>query len=80
MSVLLTDLSPIPCVGLSVCLSFRKVYCGKTADWIRMPCGVVSGVGRGIGVLDVDGDRRRERGRFGVNFGRPIVTNIGAMP
>jgi len=31
----LTDLSSIPSVGLSV----RKVYCGKTADWIRMPFG-----------------------------------------
>jgi len=32
----------IPSVGLSVCLCVRKVYCGKTADWIRMPFGVVS--------------------------------------
>jgi len=37
------DLSPSPSVGLSV----RKVYCGETADWIWMPFGVVSGVGRG---------------------------------
>jgi len=29
-----------------------KVYYGKTADWIRMSFGVVSGVGWGIGVLD----------------------------
>jgi len=28
------------------------VNCGKTADWIRMPFGVVSGVGLGMGVLD----------------------------
>jgi len=27
-----------------------KVYCGKTADWIGVQ--LVSGVGRGIGVLD----------------------------
>jgi len=44
------------CVCLSVCLlvcrSVRKVYCGKTADWIQMPFGMVSGVGRGMGVLD----------------------------
>ena len=43
-----------------------------------MPFGVVRGVGRGMGVLDVGGDRRRERGsfgQFGVNVGRPIVTN-----
>jgi len=25
------------------------VYCGKTADWIRMPFGVVSQVGEGMG-------------------------------
>jgi len=37
---------------LSVCRSVRKVYCGKTADWIRMPFGVMSGVGRGMGALD----------------------------
>jgi len=45
---------------LSVGRSVRKVYCGKTADWIRMPFGMVSGVGRGTGVLDGRGDRRRE--------------------
>jgi len=35
----------------------------------------VSGVGRGMGVLDGGDDRRRGRGSFGVNLGRPIVTN-----
>jgi len=60
---------------LSVGLSVRKVYCGKTADRIRMPFGVLSGVGRGMGVLDGSGDRRRRRGSFGVNLRRPIVTN-----
>ena len=34
------------------CLSVRKVYCGKTAEWIRMPFGMVSGVCRGVDVLD----------------------------
>jgi len=29
-----------------------KVYCGKTANWIQMLFGMVSGVGRGMGVLD----------------------------
>ena len=37
----------------SVCLSVWKVYFGKTADWIRMQFGMVSGVIRGMGVLDV---------------------------
>jgi len=40
-----------------------------------MPFGVVSGVGRGMGMLDGGGDRQRGKGSFGVNLGRPIVTN-----
>ena len=43
-----------------------------------MLLGVVSGVRRGMSELDggwVYGDRRRGRGSFGVNLGRPIVTN-----
>jgi len=35
---------------------------------------MVSGIGRGTGVLDGGGDRRRE-GKFGVNLERPIVTS-----
>jgi len=46
------DLSPIQSVGLRVSVSVRKVYGGKTAEWIRMPFGVVSEVGQGMGVLD----------------------------
>jgi len=34
-----------------------------------MPFGVVRGVGRGMGVLDGGGDRRRERASFGGEFG-----------
>ena len=40
--------------------------------------GMVSGVGRGIGVVDGDGYHRREGNSFGGEFGhprRPIVTN-----
>jgi len=40
-----------------------------------MPFGVVSGVGRAMGVLDWGGDRRREGTVLGVNVGHPIVTN-----
>jgi len=36
---------------LSVCWS-GKCIVAKLADWIRMPFGVVSGVGQGMGVLD----------------------------
>jgi len=39
------DLSSIPSVSQSVCLCVWKVYCGKLADWIRMPFGMVSEVG-----------------------------------
>ena len=39
-----------------------------------MPFGMVSGVGRGTGVLDGSGNRRRGIGSFGVNLGRPVVT------
>jgi len=42
-----------------------------------MPFGMVSGVGRVMGVLYGGGDRRRRRAVLGVNFGRPIVTNGG---
>ena len=41
---------------------------GNTADWIRMPFRVVSGIGLGMGVLDFGGDRRREGAVSGVNF------------
>jgi len=33
-------------------VSVRWVNCGKTAEWIWVPFGVMSGVGSGIGVLD----------------------------
>jgi len=36
---------------------------------------MVSGVGRGMGVLDGGDDRRREWAVLEVNLGRPIVTN-----
>ena len=40
-----------------------------------MPFGVMSGVGRGTGVLDENGYRQRGMGSFGVNLERPIKTN-----
>jgi len=48
----LTEHFPGPSVCRSVGRSVCKVYCGKTANWIWMSFGVVSGVGRRIGVLD----------------------------
>jgi len=60
---------PEPSVCLSICRSLRKLYCGEMADWIRMLFGVVSGVGRGMGVLDGGSDRRRVIGSFGGECG-----------
>jgi len=80
MRAYLTDWLPSPSVGLSVCwlicLSLRKVYCGKMADWIQVLLGVVSGVGRGIGVLDRAGDHQRGRGSFGGEFGASSCNQI----
>jgi len=71
------------CVCVSVCLSVclvcvRKVCCGKTADWIRMPFGVVSRVGLGMGIR-WGGDCRRERGSFEREFGASHCTTNGAF-
>jgi len=62
-------LSVCVCVHLSVGWPVRKVCCGKTADWIRMPFWMVSGVSRLMGELDGGGDRRREKGSFGGKYG-----------
>jgi len=47
------------------------VYCGKTAERIRMPFEVVSGVGQGMGVLDgvviVEGEEPVLEGEFGAS-------------
>jgi len=40
-----------------------------------VPLGVVSGVGRGMGVLEGGGDHRSGGGNLGVNVGHLIVTN-----
>jgi len=51
------------------------VYCDKTAEWIRMPCGMMSGVDRVMGVLDGSGKRRMKGAVLGVNLRRSIVIN-----
>ena len=68
-NIRLDRLSVCLSIGQLVCLSVCKVYCGKMADWIQMPFGLVSGVGQGMGVLDEGGDRQKGRGSFGVNLG-----------
>jgi len=59
----------------SVCRFVQRVYCGKTADCIRISFGVVSEVGRGMGVLDGDGDHQRRKGSFGVKLEHVIETS-----
>jgi len=59
-------------VCVSVCLSVRKVYYGKMAEWIQMLFGTVTGVSREMGVLD--GVVIVEMVSLGVNLGCPIVT------
>ena len=54
-----------PCVGPSV----RPVHCGKTADRIRMPFGVIGRTGPGMRQLVGFGDRFTGRGTFGGEFG-----------
>jgi len=58
----------------SVCVCVQKVQCGKTADWIRMPLAMVSGVGRGMGVLDGAVIVQGEGAVLGVNLGHSIIT------
>jgi len=60
---------------LSVGLSIQWVNGGKTADWIWMLFGVVSGVGRGMGVLDGVEIVEGEGTVLGVNVGHSIATN-----
>ena len=55
-----------------VCLSAHR-YCAKTADWIRMPFGVVSGVGLGRGVLDFGATRSSQ---ITLRTCFPLVSNI----
>ena len=45
-------------LDLSVGRSVRRVHCGKTADWIGMPFGLVKGVGREMGALDGVDDKK----------------------
>ena len=54
----------------SVCLSVQKVYYGKMADLIRMLFGVVIGVSRGMGILDVVVIVEEEGAVLAVNLGR----------
>ena len=58
-------------VGLSVC----PVHCGKTADRIRQPFGIVGRTGLEMRQEVGFGDRFTGRGTLGANLGRTIVTS-----
>jgi len=45
-----------------------------------MPLGVMSGVGRGMSVLDGGGDCQRGRDSVVVNVGPPVVTKGDFVP
>ena len=62
-------------VGASVRASVCPVHCGKTADRIRMPFGIIGQTGPGIRQIVGFRDRSTERGTFGANLGHAIVTN-----
>jgi len=68
LSYCLAHLLVCVCVCSYVCQS-EKIYCGITADWIRMSFGMVNGVGRGISALDGGGNCQRGKGSVGDEFG-----------
>ena len=64
-------------------MSVRKVYCDKTADSIRMPFGIVSRVGRGMGVLDgvhvPQGKKRFWRSVVPIGFNSVFFEHVHAL-
>ena len=64
---------------LSVCASVRRsvcpVHCGKTADRIRMPFGIIGWTGPRMRQVVGFGIGPREGVLLGANLGRAIVTN-----
>ena len=63
------------CVGRSVGASVCRVHCGKTADQIRMPFGVIRRTGSGMRQVVGFGIGPREGVLLGANLGRAIVAN-----
>ena len=62
-------------VGRSVCQLVCPVHCGKTADRIRMPFGVIGRTGPGMRQIVGFGDRSTEGVLLGANLGCAIVTH-----
>ena len=61
-------------VSRSVRLSVCPVHCGKTADQIRMPFGIIVRTGPVMRQVVGFGDQSTGRGTFGANLGRVVVT------
>ena len=59
-----------PSVGLS-----STLHCGKTADWIWMPFGIIGRAGPGMTQVLGFGNRPREGVLLRANLGHTIVTN-----
>ena len=59
----------------SVRASVCPVHCGKMADRIQMPFGIVGRTGPGMRQVLGFGNRSTERDTFGAHLGRAIVTN-----
>ena len=66
-------------VGLSMCRSAHAVHCGKTANRIRMPFGVIGRTGPGMRHLVGFGDRSTGRGTFGGEFGARHCTYFRSL-
>ena len=64
-----TSLSISIASGALLVASVSRKCCGKMADWIQMPYGVVSGVRLDMGVSDFGGDQQRGMGSFRSEFG-----------
>ena len=51
------------------------MHCGKMADRIRQPFGIIGRMAPEMRQVVGFGDRSTRRGTFGANLGRAIVTN-----
>ena len=70
---LVFELSRERSVGLSVCPAASALHCGKTADRIRMPFGIVGRTSPVMRQVVGFGDRSTGRVLLGANLGRAIV-------
>ena len=72
------DPVPSPKGGGAPQIFFGHVYCGQTAEWIKMPLGMVVGLSPGEFVLDGDLASAPKRGRA-PSFGPRLLWPNGCM-